>query len=281
MTKLPKTVMPPLPDDSVLKEFILGKLQKYTSIQSLSGQEANFLKVVQEDFDEEYKGNWRKVFLDNNPYYYFRESTIGGHFKKDAPIRNHFLITHTDRVPIWRNKNVTTITSEDQQLQGQLDNIIGIAVARTLIHIGLPVKILFTTDEERVKSVSQVLEVCSLSKYIPITVDIDVFNDLSEFENGLITLRCKDESGLMLLPLVDKLQSLAVSLDIPFTEDKGYAIVETGFLARATNNKYLGAHVGIPLINYHSDEEITTWKVVYNTIKVLYNFFITNHSQII
>ena len=273
--------MPSLPDDSVLKDFVLGKLQKYTAIQSLSGQEANFLKVLQEDFDEDYKGNWRKVFLDDQPYYYFRESTIGGHFNKDALIRNHFLITHVDRVPIYRNNNVTTITSDEVQVQGQLDNIIGITVARTLVHIGLPIKILFTTDEERVRSVSQVLEVCKLSKHIPITVDIDIFNDLSEFEEGLITLRRKDQSGLMAPSLVDKLQHIAKFYKIPFTEDKGYAIVETGFLSSATKGEYLGGHVGIPLVNYHSDEEITAWKVVYNTIKILYNFFIINNPYII
>ena len=56
MTKLPNNIMPSLPDDTILKEFILKKLQKYTAIPSLSGQESAFLSVLQQDFDEEFKG---------------------------------------------------------------------------------------------------------------------------------------------------------------------------------------------------------------------------------
>lgn len=281
MTKLLNNIMPPLPDNNTLKEFILKKLQKYAAIPSLSGQEAAFLSVLQQDFDEEFKGNWRKVFLDEKPHYYFRESAIGSQFAGKAPIRDHFLITHVDRVSNYKSMRqpyLTDISSNDIHLEGQLDNIIGIAVARTLVHIGLPVKILFTTKEELVQSTPQVLEVCKLSEKIPITVDIDVFDYLEQFQHGVVTLRKSDNAGNMLIPLVEELQKWAKHLTIPVTQTEGYAIVETGFLSRATDDKYQGAHVGIPLINYHSDEETTSWEVVYNTIKILHAFFTSNNS---
>ena len=281
MTKLTNNIMPQLPDDNILKEFILKKLQKYTAIPSLSGQESAFLSVLQQDFDEEFKGNWRKVHLDDKPHYYFRESPIGKQFGEKAPIRDHFLITHVDRVSSYKSLRtpfLTEISSDDTHLEGQLDNIIGIVVARVLVYIGLPVKILFTTKEELVQSTPQVLEVCKLSEKTPITVDIDVFDDLEQFQHGVVTLRKHDNAGNMLVPLVEELQKWAEHLAIPITQTDGYAIVETGFLSRATNDKYQGAHVGIPLINYHSDEEVTSWKVVYNTIKILHAFFTSNNS---
>lgn len=281
MTRLPNNIMPALPDDSTLKEFILKKLQKYAAIPSLSGQESVFLSVLQQDFDEEFKGSWRKVHLDDKPYYYFRESIIGKHFTEKAPIRDHFLITHVDRVSSYSDRGkpyITDISFDDTTIKGQLDNIIGIVVARTLVHIGLPVKILFTTKEELVQSTPQVLEVCKLSEKTPISVDIDIFDDLEQFQHGVVTLRKRDNAGNMLVPLVEELQKWAEHLAIPVTQTEGYAIVETGFLARATNDKYQGAHVGIPLINYHSDEEMTSWEVVYNTIKILHAFFTSNNS---
>jgi len=286
MTKLSTTVMPPLPDGEELKEFVLRKLKKYAAIPSLSGEESVFLRLLKVDFDEEYKGTWRTVYLDNKPHYYYREQLISPQYRDASPIRDHFLITHVDRVPDYLKKgkqpHITPIVVDTSEcIHGQLDNIIGIVVARTLVHIGLPVKILFTTKEEVVQSTPQVLEVCKLSEKTPITIDIDVFDDLKQFEHGLVTLRKRDNAGDMLTPLVDKFQSIARFLDIPFTEKEGYAIVETGFLAKATKNKYQGAHVGIPIINYHSDEEATSWKVVYNTIKILHNFLITQHLQII
>ena len=255
------------------KEFILEKLVKYSSVASLSGKEDHFLDMLEEDFHREGDfNNWRKVFMENDPYYYYRSGGSG-----DVSSLPFFLVTHTDRVPNYNTKGtpayINTITSTGEYLTGQLDNIIGIAIARYLVEIGVPIDILFTTKEEVVKSTLQLWEMCKLNKKIPITIDIDIFNAIKEFDNGLITLRFKDRNGKMLTSVVKKLHKVAEAKSIPYTFLDGEAIVETGFLSQLEDGKYKGAHVGIPLINYHSDMETTNWECIHNVVTVLHNFF--------
>lgn len=262
-----KTKLPTTEDE--IKKFILNKLQKYSSIPSLSGEEFTFLSVLLQDFDIEHRGNWRKVYYNSSPFYFYRSCL------DNRPSLPYFLITHSDRVPNWKKGIAYTDTIKDDGdlLTGQLDNIIGISIARYLTFIGIPIDILFTTNEEPVKSTYQVVEVCKLEGKTPITIDIDIFDEITQFKNGLISLRFKDNAGDMLPSLVTELQKEASTIKIPFTENLGYAVVETGFLSRATNNEYQGAHVGLPLINYHSDRETASWKSVFNIIQLLRTFF--------
>lgn len=255
-------------DKKELKEFVLTKLNQYSAIPSLSEKELEFLNFLEKDFSKDLPRPMRKVFIGKNPLYYYYAGD---------PWSNFFITVHTDRVRSFSGKVYTTpvitFNNEKEYIQGQLDNIIGIVAARFLLHMKVPVNILLTTREEQVASVPQVEEVCKLTNKIPISVDIDVFSDLTDFDNGLITLRDRDSAGKMLPALASYLRELAASLNIPFTVNDGWAAVETGFLARATEDKYQGAHIGIPLVNYHSDQEITSWDVVYNTITLLYEFF--------
>lgn len=255
------------------KNFIFAKLKKYSSVASLSGGEAEFLNLVVEDFYKEGDQNkWRKVFIGDDPYYYYRSGGSGNIISPP-----YFLVTHVDRVPNYNASGypafINTISQTDELLTGQLDNIIGIAVVRYLVELDVPMDILFTTREEVVKSTLQLWEMCKLSEKVPITIDIDIFNDIEEFRDGKITLRFKDRNGEMLISLVKKLQTVAINNNIPFSFLDGEAIVETGFLSRLEDGKYKGAHVGIPLINYHSNMETTFWECVYNTVFVLFNFF--------
>jgi len=255
------------------KNYILSKLKKYSSIASLSGNESEFLDLLINDFYKEGDPNkWRKVFMEEDPYYYYRS---GG--TDNTSSLSYFLVTHADRVPNYNAGGypafINTISSTNEFLTGQLDNIIGIAIARYLVELGVPIDILFTTREEVVKSTLQLWEMCKLSKKVPITIDIDIFNDIEEFRDGKITLRFQDRNGQMLDALVKKLQNTANVNNIPFSFLDGEAIVETGFLSKLEDGKYKGAHVGIPLINYHSDMETTVWECVYNTVFVLFNFF--------
>lgn len=256
-----------------MQTFILDKLKLYSSMPSLTGKEEKFLNFLVSDFHKDGDLNkWRKVYLDNNPYYYYRN---GG--KAETSILPYFLVVHTDRVPNYNASKdtayVDTISRTVEFLTGQLDNIIGISIARYLIEKDIPIDILFTTREETVESTLQLWEMCKLNGKTPITIDIDVFNDIDKVRKGQTTLRFEDRNGQMLTSLVKTLQKVAVDNEIPFSFNEGEAIVETGFLSKIDNGKYKGAHVGIPLINYHSDMETTTWECVYNTILVLFNFF--------
>jgi len=267
--------MPKLNIDA--KQFILEKITKYSSVESLSGQEDHFLQMIEEDFHVEGDYNdWRKVYMKDDPYYYYR--TGGSKTQSSLP---YFLVVHADRVPNYNTAGnpayVNTISSTGEFLTGQLDNIIGIAIARYLVEIRTPIDILFTTKEEVVKSTLQLWEMCKLSKKVPITIDIDIFNDVEDFKSGAVTLRFKDRNGQMLTALVKKLQKAASDNDIPFSFLDGEAIVETGFLSKLEDGKFKGAHVGIPLINYHSDLETTNWNCVINAVKVLDKFFSNNH----
>lgn len=259
-----------------MKRFMLPRLKAYSSIPSLSGKEKNFLKFLVTDFYRDQDSNiWRKVHMGDSPYYYYR---LGG--KKGVTPLPYFLVVHVDRIPNYNAKSgtpylntITTSNVADEFLTGQLDNIIGIVVARYLIELNIPIDILFTTKEEVVESTVQLWEMCKLSKKVPITIDIDVFNAVGEFEDGHTTLRFEDRNGKMLKSLVKMLQVIANTNNIPFSFNKGEAIVETGFLSKLEDGKYKGAHVGIPLINYHSDMETTKWECVHSAVSVLFYFF--------
>ncbi len=257
-----------------MQTFILRRLEWYSNVSSLTGKEEKFLNFLVNDFHKEGDINkWRKVYLDAFPYYYYRNGGVD----EIAPTLPYFLVVHTDRIPNYNASRdtgyVDTISHTVEFLTGQLDNIIGIAIARYLIEKDIPIDILFTTREETVESTLQLWEMCKLNGKTPITIDIDVFNDLDTFKDGQTTLRFEDRNGKMLTSLVKTLQKVAVDNEIPFSFNEGEAIVETGFLSKIDNGKYKGAHVGIPLINYHSDMETTTWECIYNTILVLFNFF--------
>jgi len=241
-----------------MKEFLLNKLKQYSSIVSQSSKEENFVTFIEEDFTRDDVGGChdtsRKVYRNGKLYYYFLATDL------KIP---YFFTVHLDRVRNYIN----TIQDQGDFLVGQLDDIIGIAVLSYLYKQKIPLNILFTTEEEWGNSWHQLEEIIKLHpKLKPISIDIDVFSKLEDLEGDFISLREKDNTGKFDLHLVNNLRDVAKEGGIPFcTNDKGWSSVETAFLEKHTGLR--GAHIGIPLINYHSDKETTRWDTLFNCIK--------------
>ena len=251
------------------KVLILERLKAYSTITSLSGSELNMLFKVRDDFKCRAGQIFIEVYRDQQPYY---------GLLLDQKNRCPYLFTvHLDRVPnFWTQTGYTnTILDVDGRLCGQLDDIIGIAVMY-YIHQHYPVNILFTTNEEFCESWVELrdaiktygTETCPL---IPVSVDIDVCRKFEEFEkDSPVTIRSKDRAGKMNPTIVSHFRHLAEVYGISNAGDSlGYTMVEAGMLAHETRGEFTGAHVGIPLINYHSDKEMTTWATVWNAVKLL------------
>lgn len=269
--------------DEEFRNEITKILEKFSAIPSPSGNEHRFGKYVRDKFIEtdafrlaiNPSATVREVWIDRDRLHY-----VYVEMDKHSP---YFFTAHLDRVGIY----VNTIRAEETLLKGQLDDSIGIAVLLYLVcKFQLRVNILFTTVEEPLASWAQVKEVVEIHdrKMQPISIDIDVYNTIKEFENGHISLRLADAGGPFDKTLVEKMRTIAANNDIPVNNGElGWSFVETSLLASRSaangdDRAILGANIGIPLVNYHSPDEITLWSCVLNCVKFLY-YFVKNQQE--
>jgi hypothetical protein len=256
----------------VLQAKVFDLLRRFSAVPALTYKEEAMLDLLYNEFIPHSGQELREVRVERLPYYNLLLGT---------PQQCPFLfIAHIDRVPDFHtgepHVNVMQDGSEygPEYLTGQLDNIISIALLK-LVQQQYPINVLFTTREEHCESAPQIIEVMDLFAeshgLVPVSVDIDIFRELSEFnQDHPVTLRTRCQAGVYDLTLVAEFRDVATKYDIPWSgNERGHTIVEAGFLESASRGKYKGAHIGIPLINYHSHRETTTWKTVYNTYRFL------------
>lgn len=255
-----------------LQAKVLEYLKAYSAIPSLTYEEQQMLDYIYDDFLPHPSQGFREVYVERRIRYSALLARPG--------VCPYLFIVHVDRVPQFSTGQPYTNTIVepnplgDDVLTGQLDNIISLSVLRVL-HDSYPMNIIFTTEEEHGASAPEIVELldslhADYGDLLPISVDIDIFRDLKEFEDNAITLRTHCAAGDYKEDLVDKLRALATRFAIPWSgDDRGRTIVEAGFLSTETGGRLQGAHVGIPLINYHSNTETTTWDTVYNAYRLL------------
>lgn len=253
--------------DDKIRAYILQALKDYSSIPSLSGKEHRMMAKVQEDFPLSF-GDTYLVYKNDFPYYFAR---IPSNISSGSLIA----CVHLDRVPGPRyNAYIDTIVDKRDYVVGQLDDIIGIAILKYLVQVEQKsIPIVFTTQEERGNSYPQVIDVCTLHKLRPLSIDIDIFDDVEEKFLDTITLRYEDELAVFDETLVSSLHKTANKIDIPFSVSEGSAIVEPGFVARHTRGKIKGAHIGLPLLNYHTNMEEIRWKPILDAVKLVHSLF--------
>lgn len=268
-------------------QYIPEFLQKYGAVESLSGNEVAFWQVLKQGFFEdarnaEEESVIEEIFTDDKFSY-----AVCHAVRRDNRAFNPVFVVHLDRVPDrttgkgYRNtyKESANSTVEAPAYQAQLDNLIGIGVLKYLWDAGRRFNILFTTSEESVQSWWQLKDTVIYYKLTPITVDIDVINNLSDVAPGEISLRMYDQGGPLDTTLVSILRLLSLQAGIPLTES-GWSHTETAHLAAMTEGAFKGAHIGLPVTNYHTGSEEVYAKTVYNSIKfidTLINF--TNTTQ--
>ena len=251
-----------------IKRHILPLLKEFASVPSLTGHEEGMVSKVGE------------YFLPIHPFYDFFALT-----RKNKPYcaylasytspSKYVLVAHLDRVPNGDREPYHTLpVDHGDYVQGQLDDIIGIAIAHYLMrHSEKSISVLFTTSEEIGQSWYQIRDFVKLFSsqdqvIIPVGIDIDIFGTLPEQE-GLISLRGGDQAGKMYLPEVNKFRTRASELSLPWTATEGYSITEIGFVSSHTDEVIQGVHVGLPLTSYHTDKECIQWEAIVNVIRLL------------
>lgn len=249
-----------------VKEFIFKTLQHLAAIPSLSGQEDKLHAALREYFcTEDYVVSTveRSMQVD----YTLVVPTVMS--------SKYLFCIHTDRVPDFRTRKAyeTSIVFEEDVFTGQLDNVISIALVLYFATVVQPINILFTTREETLESWSQIRDVVMLYRGYgvelrPISIDVDVFQQFSS--GGDITLRTEDVFGQFNMLTGALLRSTAQSLGLSWLgNSEGRAACEVGALCGNTKGILNGMHVGLPMLNHHTDREQVRWMSVYNTLQLL------------
>jgi hypothetical protein len=253
-----------------VESYIYEKLKFYSQFRSQSHGESAFIEVLRNDFLG--CGDWYSVSKNGVTEYAVLV---------DKGFTNPYLFcVHTDRVLIKGQSVTNTIWRDEEFVCGQLDNILGIAIVRCLVYLGCPISIIFTTKEEESRSAEQILQALKLLetdvvKLKLISIDLDVFRTVEEFSKGELTIRDADGVGFMDLDLVSKLRNTAHMNGIKYIgNEKGRTISEAGLVYSYSDGKVSGAHVGIPITNYHSLEERARWTSINNVVSLFCNRFL-------
>ncbi|NLT50272.1 MAG: hypothetical protein GXX85_05070 [Ignavibacteria bacterium] len=256
-----------------MKKYIFNKLKEYSAISSCSGDEKLFGEFLEKDFLGENgelltneKIKTRTVLENGNLHYFFLEAN---------PSAKFFFTVHIDRVKNYLN---TIKDFNEDILTGQLDNMISIGILRYLFSKGLRFNILFTTKEEVFISWEQIKEIMFLNpKLIPVSLDIDIIKEIY-LKDGKFSLRSKDVIGFYKTSLVAKLRKLASANNIEFIDERiGWTAVESGYLHRNTGLR--GAHIGLPITEYHTDSEKCNWKTIENAARFI-ELLIENQDKV-
>jgi len=232
--------------------FIFHKLTKYSQISSLPGREHNFLEFLEEDFSSYF--SWFKMVKNDFPYF-----LLADHYSRNET--RILFIVHTDRIPL---KKQPILSTSNDFVKGQLDNTLIIAILRELVESKVfPFDVLFTTREEEQESYGQVNYVLRglLPDYIPICLDVVPVKTQYHLKHGHILIPKKDGFGKFRRPVVQSLQRIAKDCGISiFQSSKGLA-TDLG-LANKKEEKARGGCLGLPIINYHTYNETTSWKCI-------------------
>lgn len=255
-------------------DSIVRSLIEFGAIVSTSGAEEGFWKVLKQAFissNGTFESNLLEEYRDNRFFYalHLAYGSIGD-------MLNPVFVVHLDRVlnkatglgytNTYRLSSKSTLF--DPVYQAQLDNVIGVSIVKYLWDRGRLFNILFTTSEELCQSSYQLQEVVTKYRLTPITIDIDVIPSLQEVRPGEITVRDIDMGGTLDLTLVRLLRTLCYKEQIPLT-DVGWSHTETAHLSTITQGKLKGAHIGLPVTNYHTGDEEVYARTVYNNIRLV------------
>ena len=231
-------------------QYIINKIKEYSMIPSQSGQEKVFLDYLKSEFPN------HNYSLQEHPDCLF--------YKYKKPTK-WLVIAHTDRIPVPKFKFEII---DKTLIKGQLDNVISVAILRLLVEENIPVNILFTTEEETLKSCPQIVNISYGKNYSVLELDIDVATSKDEVIEGSISLRDRDNSAEFDKELVAYMKKICDRNNIRYiTKDGDWLVDELGCtIAGVPSIK--GCYVGVPIWEYHSNKEIVNIKCIENAIKL-------------
>jgi len=152
------------------------------------------------------------------------------------------------------------------RITSQLDNVVGVAVARQLMEDGYDGRVIFSTEEEGWRSGEYI---CSyllnegISSREIITLDV-VPCDESAVRGGYLVLREGDSRGEYNLGLVKKLRSACekegikhlVRKEVESSASSGGT--ELGLIVSHSGGNFNGATIQLPVTGYHTNHETTS-----------------------
>lgn len=180
--------------------------------------------------------------------------------------------------------------SDGAYLKGQIDNVVSLGVIYTLFQNGFQGTAIFTVEEEIGKSwihIKNWLEKKKIETQNLVIIDTSPYREAAPVDGGLIVLRNRDKSEAFNTTLVQKFKQRCTDLLIPFQvkdeyflaqglEIKDLGSTELGRIVQNSNNKWSGATVQIPTIEYHTSYETTSRLCIENYYAFLQNILITH-----
>jgi len=267
--------------EAEIKISIMSTLADYASIPSDSGQESKFYDHLKSTFSKNTR-DWLEMRRGEKLYFafYAPEPVLSGMCALNNREILQFFVVHLDRIEVGK----VTYEDKGEILKGQLDDLIGIAILK-LLSTKFEIPILFTTEEEPVRSAWQVKAVIDLlggpedPAVFPIGIDIDVYTNLKQFDDGRVDIRQADACATFTSELQREFIAVAKSNNIPYSKDSGWSYNEVGKMLQSTDARYTGAYLGIPLVNYHTANEETYWTCIYNIITLLSEYLQSKYNN--
>ena len=162
------------------------------------------------------------------------------------------------------------IIIKDDELEGQLDNAISIALAYFLLIDEIQCPILFTTQEEIGKSWEYVYDFMKKQKInTVITIDTTNIEGLSDFNSTDIVFRTSDDLADFNLSLIEKFIDISKKQNLRYflktknpQQSEIKTITEVGHIIKESENKLNGASIQFPTIKYHTNRETVKIKSI-------------------
>ncbi len=156
---------------------------------------------------------------------------------------------------------------------GQIDNVISFATLfQFLKDKNFKNEIILTCEEEIGRSWIHVIKYLDTKKIIPkiITLDTTPYENFNNKKEAFLVLRKGDENGNFDLNLVKKLEKKLKKLNIPiYYKSSSIGMTELGRISSSSNQKYTGATIQIPSLNYHTTYETATIKSLESYYKII------------
>lgn len=179
---------------------------------------------------------------------------------------------------------------EDGRLIGQVDNVVSLGIIYCLFQNGFKGTALFTCEEEIGKSwvhMRRWLKRNKVETHNLLILDTSPYREAAPVEGNMVVLRNRDKSANFNKSLVEKIKQRATDLLIPFqvkdeyfiemglkTEDLGST--ELGRIVLNSNDRWNGATVQIPTIEYHTSFETTSRGCIESFYALLHNILVVD-----
>lgn len=181
--------------------------------------------------------------------------------------------------------------TDDGLVQGQLDNVICVALILYMYHLGYQGTAFFTASEEAGKSWRFLLEYFQrfdLSTNELLVLDTSPYPNKEDIENLDVVLRNRDQNGFFRSPLKAKIKKIVLQNRTAYHYKDAYlknkmaqsnmkgsiGVTELGRVIKASKGRIQGTTLQIPTIEYHTAYETATQKSIEQVVAVLKSLYI-------